>query len=64
MHTTFTGLDVAKNVFQLHAEEASGEAALEEAAAARGALSEPFLRKLAPALIGMEATARRITGAA
>jgi transposase len=53
MHTTFIGLDLAKNVFQLHAEDASGKL-LWKKRLRREAL-EPFLRKLAPALIGMEA---------
>src|ERR1700724_3551169 len=53
MHTTIIGLDLAKTVFQLHAEDASGEV-LWTKRLRREAL-EPFLRKQPAALIGMEA---------
>lgn len=53
MHTTIIGLDLAKNVFQLHAEDAMGKK-LWTKRLRREAL-EPFLRKQPPALIGMEA---------
>jgi transposase len=53
MHTTIIGLDVAKNVFQLHAVDGSGKM-LWTKRLRREAL-EPFLRKQPPALIGMEA---------
>ncbi len=54
MHTTIIGLDLAKNVFQLHAEDASGAGAVEQKRLRREEL-EPYLRKQPPALIGMEA---------
>ena len=53
METTIIGLDLAKNVFQLHAEDASGKV-LWTKRLRREAL-EPFLRKQPPSLIGMEA---------
>ncbi len=53
MHTTIIGLDLAKNVFQLHAEDASGEVLW--AKRLRREALEPHLRKQPPALIGLEA---------
>jgi transposase len=53
MHTTIIGLDIAKSVFQLHAEDASGKVLWKKRL--RREELEPFLRKLPPALIGMEA---------
>ncbi len=53
MHTTIIGLDLAKNVFQLHAEDASGEVLWKKRL--RREELEPYLRKQPPALIGMEA---------
>jgi len=53
MHTTIIGIDLAKTVFQLHAEDASGKV-LWTKRLRREAL-EPFLRKQPAALIGMEA---------
>jgi transposase len=53
MHATIIGLDLAKNVFQLHAEDPHGTL-LWKKRLRREAL-EGFLRKLPPALIGMEA---------
>ena len=53
MHATIIGLDLAKNVFQLHAEDASGKVLWKKRL--RRPELEPFLRKLPPALIGMEA---------
>ena len=53
MNTTIIGIDLAKNVFQLHAEDAAGHL-LWKKRLHREAL-EPFLRKQPPALIGMEA---------
>lgn len=53
MQATIIGLDLAKNVFQLHAEDASGKV-LWRKRLRREAL-EAFLRKQPPALIGMEA---------
>lgn len=45
------GIDLAKNVFQLHAEDTVGKL-LWRKRLSREAI-EPFLRKQAPALIGM-----------
>lgn len=53
MHTTIIGIDLAKTVFQLHAEDASGNV-LWKRRLKREEL-ERFLRKQPPALIGMEA---------
>ena len=53
MHTTIIGIDLAKNVFQLHAEDASGKV-LWRKRLRREALGA-FLRKQPAALIGMEA---------
>lgn len=53
MHTTIIGLDIAKSVFQLHAEDASGKVLWKKRL--RREELEPFLRKLPPGLIGMEA---------
>lgn len=53
MHATIIGIDLAKNVFQLRAEDAAGQV-LWTQRLQREAL-EPFLRKQPPALIGMEA---------
>jgi transposase len=53
MHTTIIGLDLAKNVFQLHAEDAFGEVLWKKRL--RREELEPYLRKQPPALIGMEA---------
>jgi transposase len=52
MHATIIGIDLAKNVFQLHAEDTVGK--LWRKRLSREAI-EAFLRKQAPALIGMEA---------
>lgn len=53
MHTTIIGIDLAKSVFQLHAEDRSGEVLWRKRL--RREELEPFLAKQAPALIGMEA---------
>lgn len=53
MHTTIIGLDIAKTVFQLHAEDAAG-ALLWNKRLRREELAR-FLAKQPPALIGMEA---------
>jgi transposase len=53
MHTTIIGLDLAKNVFQLHAEDASGKVLWKKRL--RREAFEAFLKTLPPALIGMEA---------
>ncbi|TPW26155.1 IS110 family transposase [Martelella alba] len=49
------GLDIAKNVFQLHGIDASGQIVLREPL--RRGQMQPFFEKLAPCLIGMEACA-------
>jgi transposase len=53
MHTTIIGIDLAKSVFQLHAEDASGKLLWKKRL--RREELEPFLRKQPAALIGMEA---------
>jgi len=53
MHTTIIGIDIAKSVFQLHAEDRSGKVLWRKRL--RREELEPFLAKQAPALIGMEA---------
>jgi transposase len=53
MHTTIIGLDIAKTVFQLHAEDHSGKVLWRKRL--RREEPEPFLAKQPPALIGMEA---------
>ena len=53
MHATIIGLDLAKNVFQLHAEDRSGKVLWKRRL--RREELEAFLRKQPPALIGMEA---------
>jgi transposase len=53
MHATIIGLDLAKNVFQLHAEDRSGTVLWKRRL--RREELEAFLRKQPPALIGMEA---------
>ena len=50
---TTIGLDIAKNVFQVHGVDASGQVVLRRRL--RRAQVEPFFAKLGPALIGMEA---------
>ena len=52
---TTIGLDLAKNVFQVHGVDASGEAAIRRQLRRRQVL--PFFKKLAPCLIGVEACA-------
>ena len=53
MHATIIGLDLAKNVFQLHAEDRSGTVLWKRRL--RREELEAFLRKQPSALIGMEA---------
>ncbi|MGA7807190.1 IS110 family transposase [Bradyrhizobium sp.] len=53
MHTTIIGIDIAKSVFQLHAEDRSGKVLWRKRL--RREELEPFLAKQPPALIGMEA---------
>ena len=53
MHTTIIGIDLAKNVFQLHAEDASGKVLWKKRLRREELVA--FLEKLPPSLIGMEA---------
>ena len=53
MEITKVGLDLAKNVFQVHAISSTGEVVVRRAL--RRAQVIPFFSKLAPCLIGMEA---------
>ena len=53
MEITTVGLDLAKNVFQVHAISITGEVVVRRAL--RRAQMAPFFRKLAPCLIGIEA---------
>lgn len=52
---TTIGLDIAKNVFQLHGVDADGAVVLRKSL--RRGQMQPFFEKLAPCLIGMEACA-------
>ena len=54
------GLDLAKNVFQVHGIDASGKVVLQRQLR-RGAV-EKFFAQLAPCLVGMEAAAARTIG--
>jgi transposase len=54
MEITTVGIDLAKNVFQVHAISGTGEVLARRAL--RRAQVMPFFRKLAPCLIGMEAS--------
>ena len=61
MDATIIGLDLAKNVFQLHAEDASGKVLWKKRLRREGL--EGFLRKQPAALIGMmqgEAIGKRL----
>ena len=53
MEITTVGLDIAKNVFQLHGVDAAGTVIVRKALRRRQVL--PFFAKLAPCLIGVEA---------
>jgi transposase len=53
MEITTVGLDLAKNVFQVHAISSTGEVVVRRAL--RRAQVLPFFSKLAPCLVGMEA---------
>ena len=55
MEITTVGIDLAKNVFQVHAIGGAGEVIARRAL--RRAQVVPFFRKLPPCLIGMEACA-------
>jgi transposase len=52
---TTIGLDVAKNVFQVHGVDADGHVVLRKSL--RRSQMQPFFEQLAPCLIGMEACA-------
>ena len=53
MEITTVGLDLAKNVFQVHAISSTGEVVVRRSL--RRAQVTPFFAKLSPCLIGMEA---------
>ena len=53
MHVTTVGLDLAKNVFQIHGIAHDGEVAFNRPL--RRAQMLPFFQRLEPCLIGMEA---------
>ena len=53
MHVTTVGIDLAKNVFQVHGVTEDGEIAFNRSL--RRAQLLPFLERLEPCLIGMEA---------
>ena len=53
MTVTTIGLDIAKNIFQVHGVDATGEVVLRKSL--RRAQVIPFFAKLAPCLVGMEA---------
>jgi transposase len=57
---TTIGLDIAKNVFQLHGVNADGQVILRKSL--RRGQMQLFFEKLAPCLIGMEASQQHITG--
>ena len=53
MKITTVGLDLAKNVFQVHGIDESGEVVMRKTLCRRQMI--PFFSKLGPCLIGMEA---------
>ena len=53
MKTTTVGLDLAKNVFQVHGVDEAGEVIVRKALRRRQVM--PFFERLEPSLIGMEA---------
>ncbi len=53
MKVSTVGLDLAKNVFQVHAIDEAGEVIVRKALRRRQV--KPFFERLAPCLIGMEA---------
>ena len=53
MEITTVGLDLAKNVFQVHAISSTGEVVVRRAL--RRAQVVPFFSRLPPCLVGMEA---------
>jgi len=60
MEITTVGIDLAKNVFQVHALSRTGEVIVRRAL--RRAQVIPFFSKLPPCLIGMEACGTSIIG--
>jgi transposase len=56
------GIDLAKNVFQLHGGDASGKVVLRRSVKRREFLA--LMAKLPPCVVGIEACAPRITGRA
>src|SRR5512139_1732566 len=52
MNTIMIGLDLAKNVFQVHGTDAAGQVFRRKL---RRAQVEPFFAKLSPCVVGMEA---------
>ena len=60
MKVSIVGLDLAKNVFQVHAVDEAGEVIVRKALRRRQVM--PFFERLEPCLIGMEAAARATTG--
>ena len=53
MQVTTVGIDLAKNLFQLHGVDHAGQVVVRKAS--RRAQLLPFFKALAPCLIGMEA---------
>ena len=60
MQVTAIGLDLAKNAFQVHGVDAEGRVVVRRKL--RRAQVREFFAKLAPCLIGMEASAQPIFG--
>ena len=62
MQVITIGLDIAKSVFQVHGEDASGKIVIQKRLR-RGQVTG-FFAELAPVLVGSRPAAQRITGAA
>jgi len=60
MEISTIGLDLAKNVFQIHGVDAKGKAVIRKAL--RRSQMLPFFEKLQPCLVGMKRAARRTIG--
>ncbi len=60
MEITTIGLDIAKNVFQVHGVDCTGEVVIRRQLRRRQLL--PFFKKLPGCLVGIEAAPRPITG--
>ena len=54
-HVSTIGLDLAKNVFQVHSIDAQGKVLVRRPLRRAGVM--PFFAKLSPCLVGMEACA-------